>query len=190
MFWRRRLPHWVPEGSQVFVTWRLAGELPSSIREPCPWGEAFRTRDLGLAHVKSGSPWLKDPRIARTTVDALTYGATQKGWYELLAWVVMSNHVHIVIEPHQKLSEIMRWLKTATSVRANRILRQKAEPFWQREYFDHWIRSGELDAIVQYVEENPVAAGLVTAPDQWIWSSANCRESPATRSPAPLISAI
>jgi putative transposase len=173
MFWRRRLPHWVPDGSDVFVTWRLAGELPPSIYERCPWGETFRTRDLKLAHVESGHHWLKDPRIARTIEGALTYGATQKGWYELLAWVVMSNHVHMVIEPHKKLSEIMRWLKTATSVRANRILHQRGGPFWQREYYDHWIRSGELDAIVQYVEENPVSAGLVTAPEQWIWSSAH-----------------
>ena len=36
------------------------------------------------------------------------------------------------------------------------------QPFWQNESYDHWVRvRDELDKIVGYVEENPVAAGLI-----------------------------
>jgi putative transposase len=46
-------------------------------------------------------------------------------------------------------------------------------PFWQDEFFDHWIRDQQdFERIVQYVEWNPVAAGLVECAEQWPWSSA------------------
>jgi REP element-mobilizing transposase RayT len=74
-------------------------------------------------------------------------------------------------------------LKTATAIRANRVLAKTGEAFWQREYFDHWIRSEkELASVVAYVEANPVLAGLVSCPEDWTWSSA--RNAPAARPPA------
>jgi REP element-mobilizing transposase RayT len=77
----------------------------------------------------------------------------------------------------------MRWLESATANRANALLGQTRTAFWQREYFDRWIRSEqELAAAIRYVEENPVRGRLVSCPEEWPWSSA--RETPATRSPA------
>lgn len=94
-----------------------------------------------------------------------------KIWF---AWVVMPNHVHLVLKPKAKLSEIMRWLKTATATRAKRLLGRTQAPFWQREYFDRWIRSDkELASVMAYVEANPVTAGLAACPQDWPWSSAS-----------------
>jgi len=46
--------------------------------------------------------------------------------------------------------------------------------FWQDESFDHWIRNpGEWHKIRKYIEQNPVAAGLVDKPEDWPWSSAS-----------------
>ena len=46
-------------------------------------------------------------------------------------------------------------------------------PFWQEESFDHWLRSAEeLREAIDYVEGNPVKAGLVETKEQWAWSSA------------------
>ena len=127
--------------------------------------------------MSDGPLWLKDRRVAKVVAEAIAYGDTGKEAYELLAWVVMPNHVHMVI------SEIMQWLKTATAARANRIL-TRAGDFWQREYFDHWVRSGdELTAIIAYTEHNPIEARLVSSPEHWPWSSARM---PAARPPAPL----
>jgi putative transposase len=81
--------------------------------------------------------------------------------------------LHAVLKPHHRLSEIMQWLKTATANRANRILGMPGTPFWQREYYDHWIRSEkEFFSIVHYIEQNPVIAGLAASAEEWPWSSA------------------
>ena len=67
----------------------------------------------------------------------------------------------------------MRWLKGRTARKANCILQRTGMPFWQEESFDHWIRnSRELQGLIDYVENNPVKAGLVDAKDHWPWSSA------------------
>ena len=56
---------------------------------------------------------------------------------------------------------------------ANRILGRTGMPFWQEESFDHWLRSEEeLQEAIEYVEGNPVKAGLVETKEQWAWSSA------------------
>jgi len=80
--------------------------------------------------------------------------------YDLFAWVVMPNHVHIVVKPIRSLAEIMRWLKAATANRANTPLGRTGEAFRQREYFDRWIRTEkQLSSVMAYVERNPVGSG-------------------------------
>ena len=174
MFWQRRLPHWVPNDSIVFVTSRLAGTLPQpppgSVPDPAT---AFVIQDCKLDSLPYGPHWLKDPRIAKIVVASLLHGENVRRAYNLLAWVIMPNHIHVVLRPRRNLPEIVRWLKTATAVRANRLL-SKTSPFWQREYYDHWIRDrNELSSVINYVEENPVNAGLVRSPADWPWSSAS-----------------
>jgi REP element-mobilizing transposase RayT len=86
----------------------------------------------------------------------------------------MANQVHLVLHPNHPLSDVMRWRKTATAVRSNSVLDRAGSPFWQREYFDRWIRSEkELAATVRYGERNPVTAGLVAQREAWPWSSAS-----------------
>jgi REP element-mobilizing transposase RayT len=93
--------------------------------------------------------------------------------YDLLAWVIMPNHVHAIIRPHAGMARIMQWLKGRTARNANRILGRSGDAFWQAESFDHWIRSElEFEALVDYVENNPVKAGLVETRERWPWSSA------------------
>ena len=106
-------------------------------------------------------------------VSALRYGATVRKFYDLYAWVVMPNHVHVVWEPRVAMPGIMRWLKGRTSRAANRILGRTGMRFWLDESFDHWVRTEEeLRGLIEYVEENPVKAGLVERAEQWPWSSA------------------
>jgi len=54
------------------------------------------------------------------------------------------------------------------------------QPFWQDESYDHLVRSdAELERIREYIESNPVKAGLVAAPESWQWSSAHNGEGAA-----------
>jgi hypothetical protein len=46
------------------------------------------------------------------------------------------------------------------------------QPFWQDESYDHLVRHREeFERIRNYIENNPVVAGLVQAPEQYLWSS-------------------
>jgi REP element-mobilizing transposase RayT len=180
LVYRRRLPHWFPDDAMVFVTWRLAGSIPRvgqtiAVRGlPTPAEHApFLQHDDHLDRSPFGPVWLQDTRVASMLAAALQYGETVRQLYKLYAWVIMPNHVHVVLEPRVPMPGIMRWLKGRTGRMANRILGRTGMPFWQEESFDHWVRSEEeLRMVIEYVEGNPVKAGLVEGNEQWAWSSA------------------
>jgi REP element-mobilizing transposase RayT len=99
--------------------------------------------------------------------------ARELGYFSLHAFVIMLNHVHLLMTPKRPLDRIINGIKGSTANAANTILGRKGKPFWQDESFDHWVRSEkEFGSIFRYIGHNPVSAGLVTRADHWIWSSA------------------
>ncbi len=117
--------------------------------------------------------WLKHPQIAACVVETLFLAETKWRLHKLFAWVLMANHVHVLLRPLRDLSEVTRAIKSNSAREANRIMGRTGLPFWQDESFDHWVRSDEeFDRIVRYIEWNPVRAGLVGEPHEWPWSSA------------------
>jgi putative transposase len=97
--------------------------------------------------------------------------------YRLLAWCIMPNHVHVVVEPdaNNLLDRIIQSWKSYTAKRANQIL-DRSGMFWHRDYFDRFMRDeGHLNRTIDYVENNPVKAGLAFEPVKWRWSSARLR---------------
>jgi REP element-mobilizing transposase RayT len=146
----------------------------------------FVQQDERLARSSAGPFWLRDPRVASMLEQALRYGETTRNLYLLHAWVIMPNHVHVILEPGLALPPILRWLKGRTGRKANQILGRKGQPFWQDESYDHWVRTAEeLNELIRYVENNPVQAGLVESGAQWPWSSAHRMADDAPRSSAP-----
>jgi putative transposase len=120
-----------------------------------------------------GPLWLKDERVAKLVVDALHHGQEQLGLYELMAFALVANHVHLLIEPNCPLSKITRTLKGFTARQGNTILGRTGQPFWQDEWFDHWVRNrDELNRTIRYIERNPVSAGLAQSIEVYPWSSA------------------
>lgn len=120
----------------------------------------------------AGACWLKDDRIARIVEQALLHFDGAR--YRLLAWCVMPNHVHVVIETHQgfPLGEVVHSWKSFTANQANKVL-GRTGPFWMADYYDRFVRDERhFLAVVRYVTENPVKAGLVSDASQWRWSSA------------------
>jgi REP element-mobilizing transposase RayT len=172
----RHLPDWQPEDAALFITWRPHGSLPRipAPTEYQPGGKAFAAIDRELDKAATGPRWLLDERVAKCVVDALKYGQDNLHLYELRAWVLMVNHVHILIYPEAELSRITKSVKNFSARQANAILELTGRPFWQDESFDHWVRGPEeLEKIVRYIEENPVSAGLVEKVEDWRWSSAH-----------------
>src|ERR1022692_28101 len=94
---RRRLPHIYPEGKWLFVTWHLNGSLPQG-RYPPPGlraGGAFVWMDRYLDTTREGPMYLRREDIARIVVNSLQRGF-ELSHYELRAWVIMANHVHVL----------------------------------------------------------------------------------------------
>jgi REP element-mobilizing transposase RayT len=173
--YERHLPHWQPEDAALFVTWRLHGSYPRIVHilKNQTAGKAFVALDRELDKAATGPRWLSDERVAQCVADTLQYGEKQLGLYELQAWVLMINHVHILIDPKAKLQKITKSIKSFSARQANAILGRTGQPFWKEESYDRWVRGPkEMGKIVQYIEQNPVTAGLVERPEDWRWSSA------------------
>jgi REP element-mobilizing transposase RayT len=162
------------------LTYRLHDSLPQSA-----FREIHSSVKKGSEHYHStldawldkgiGSCWLRNPEIAWHVED--TFMRFDGERYRLLHWAVMSNHVHVMIaqEPGHSLSQIVRSWKAYTAAMANRILGRKGQ-FWMPDYFDRMIRDAEhYFYCADYIENNPVRAGLVTRPEEWPFSSAFAR---------------
>jgi REP element-mobilizing transposase RayT len=191
---RGYLPHVKVENASYFVTFRLADSLPkevllrfeqehaAALRKLKPGAnrteEEEINRDLRrkierYLDLGKGECWLRKPAIANLMVEALRY--FNEVHYRLDSWVIMPNHVHLMLWPlpNHTLSDILKSRKSKTARQANLLLGRTGEPFWQRESYDHWIRSDEEKArIRRYILMNPVKAGLCKTPEDWCWSSA------------------
>ena len=122
----------------------------------------------------SGPRWLLQPPVAACVAETLLLGERVWKKYHLWAWVIMSNHVHVLLTPHVEMKLVTRAIKSYSARKANQILGRAGEPFWQDESYDHWIRKNEeMNRIIRYIEWNPVKASLVERIEDWPWSSAS-----------------
>jgi REP element-mobilizing transposase RayT len=103
--------------------------------------------------------------------------------YRIHAWVIMPNHVHVLFTPYGAfmLEDILHSWKSFTAKKANRLLEMVGK-FWQEEYFDRFIRDElHFSRALEYIEFNPVKAGLCLKSIDWRFTSARYR---ATRNDA------
>ena len=126
-----------------------------------------------------GPVFLQQPDIAGMVVDALHHGQDRFRRYDLHAFVVMSNHVHVLVTPHVDGKKWLGPLKGFTAHEANRILGRSGR-FWQDESYDRLVRDDtEFQRVLRYIENNPVSAGICASPEEFLWSSATPDRSPA-----------
>jgi REP element-mobilizing transposase RayT len=190
-FYRRRLPHLCEVGQSVFLTWRLRDSLPANRAFPTEAltsGQAFAAMDRLLDEARDGPFYLRQPAVADMIVEAIEYNASVLGHYVLHAFVVMPNHVHLLAIAAVSLPKLTKSLKGITAKRANAILGLTGTSFWQEESYDHLVRhEREFEKVRNYIEANPVRAGLVKEAAEYRWSSAGraTRGSPADQGSAP-----
>ena len=154
---RRRLPHHYVEGKWLFVTCHLHGSLPQA-KYPPPGkmnsGTAFVWMDRYLDSTRSGPMYLMQAPVARV-VSATLHRGVQLDHYDLAAYAILANHMHLLLLPKIAPSRLLQSLKGVAARKANRILGRTGESFWQAESYDHWVRdNGERERIVTYIEEN------------------------------------
>ncbi len=174
-FHTRRLPHYHSVGQPLFLTWRLQGSLPATRSFPSVTnsGKAFLAMDRILDNARTGPLYLRCPEIANMVVEAIHYRDQHLEHYHLHRYVVMRNHVHLLITPRVKVSRLMQSLKRFTAREGNRILGLTGQSFWQDESYDRLVRDEtEFERIASYIEMIPVNAGLATSPEEFPWSSA------------------
>jgi REP element-mobilizing transposase RayT len=177
--WHSRgyLPHFDEPGLTQMITFRLADSLsPDRLLRlrgqfPATASGAYSNAIENELDAGAGACWLRDPRIAEMVENVLLHGDGKK--YFLLCWVVMPNHVHVVIQtiPGWPLDAIVRDWKSFSGREANRLL-GRTGAFWQPDYFDRYIRDPDhLEDAGRYIHYNPVKAGLCNAMEDWPWSS-------------------
>ena len=196
--YQRHLPHWRQDGATYFVTFRLADSLPQHKLEelkrwraewerthPEPRTEA-QWQDFTRRHAIRIEDWLDegygecvfgDANKADIMTTAMLF--FQDDRCSTYAFVVMPNHVHVVVRPlgDWQLEQILDSWKGFVGHSVNKFM-QRSGALWQEESYDRIIRDEEhLFRVVQYIGKNPLKAGLPqSAWFRWIhpdWEQAN-----------------
>jgi putative transposase len=140
-------------------------------------------------------PYLKAPVVCTTFMEELAVAKTNFQ-FKIWAYVLMPDHVHLLIWPevdNYKISLILQHIKGKASTRYRQWMLENAAGRYQkfvvpekgREVFRLWQVGGGYDRniedaegvhnAIRYIEMNPVKAGLVKTPEEWVWSSAHAR---------------
>jgi len=194
--WHERgyLPHRDEPGLTQFVTFHLFDSFPQSLRSE--WEHLAKIEDdierreqlEEYLDKGRGECHLRRPEVAKLVEENFkefsdNCGSTMvsKGnaasRYELRAWVVMPNHVHVLFKVGEvSMGETVGAWKKHTGRLANRILGKRGA-FWAEDYFDIFMRDAEHERkTVRYIESNPTKAKLVGEAKKWSWGSARFRD--------------
>ena len=170
------LSHWRQDSAMYFVTWRMADSMPHErvdqwMKErdawlnahPEPWSlhdeeeyyRLFPDRWEAWLDEGYGEALLGRPEVRQIVEEVLRHDDGTK--YRLEDFIVMPNHVHVLVSPlgRHTLSEITQAWKSTAAHRINKLL-GRSGTFWQKESFDHIVRSAEqAQKFREYVQENP-----------------------------------
>ncbi|MBP3228611.1 MAG: transposase, partial [Bacteroidaceae bacterium] len=158
--------------SDTIAQWKASLQHTSEDKEEASMNSKLRKLIVQYEDAGMGQCFLRDAAVADMVQQAIL--RRDGTLYRLIRWCIMPNHVHMLIEPLAgvSLSDIMRSLRSYTAHEANRILNRRGK-FWMNEYFDRFIRNAAHFAnVVDYIDHNPVRAGLCHSPERWPWSSA------------------
>ena len=195
--YRRNLPHIHPDGYPIFVTFNLIDSLPAEVVKELKARREneiktakseeerynihkryFARYDEWLDRCENSPRWLGTDDIAQIVAHEI--GRLDKERYFLMAYCIMPNHVHLLINalPIEQLqhngrtanypiADSMRFIKGRSARFCNLKLHREGG-FWHHESYDHYARNeAETTRIIHYIINNPVKAGLVKHWKDW-----------------------
>jgi putative transposase len=176
------LPHRDEPGLVQFVTFRLADAFPIELRSE--WEALLKIEDDRKRRIEleayldkgRGQCHLGRADIAALVENSLLFRHEIE--YELRAWVIMPNHVHLLFLVQEvPMSRLVDAWKGFTAKAANKLLGRKGQ-FWQEGYWDTYMRDEKHEVQTRhYIERNPTKAKLVAFAKEWPWSSARRRDA-------------
>jgi REP element-mobilizing transposase RayT len=180
---KKKLPHWFQEDVWYFVTFRLADSIPEEKKEEIrkerenwekqnknkkeftkqdwiTYNKLFHENTEKLLNSGFGKCLMNKKENADIVANALLHFNNER--YILDEWVVMPNHVHVLVKPigEHYLGDILHSWKSFT---ANEINKNEglSGQLWMTESYDHIVRNKEsLNAIRNYIRENPSKAKI------------------------------
>jgi putative transposase len=121
-------------------------------------------------------PIFEKSKAADIVLEAILFGKSQE-WYYLLSFVIMPDHVHLVVIPREKniSPECMKSIKGFSARRINELLERKGS-IWENGFYDY-VLEGEEKTLsrMKYVEDNPIRKGIVARAEDYAYSSAKFR---------------
>ena len=193
--YRRRLPHIMPPGETLFITYRLYNTLPYSVlldlqsehasfltkqKQKNPdlsekdinqqWeARYFLTIDSFIDKFSEGDNWLCETHVASLVKEAIHYRDGNR--FDLHAYCIMPNHVHLLVTNNQQnvpFYRVLGSLKANSAKVINEHLNRVGKPLWASESYDHVVRTGKsFERIISYIVGNPVKAGFVKNWEDW-----------------------
>jgi len=159
----RHLPHLDMENHHQFITFRtrdsVDGYLKKRAQQNLPNGKRQLAIDKYLDQSKNGA-YLNDDVLVLFSEFIKTKDTVL---YELIAFCIMPNHVHLLIKPLDKLAKVMQKLKGGSAKLINEMLGRKGS-FWAVDYYDKLIRDEKHFSVVyEYIKNNPAVLGEAKA---------------------------
>jgi putative transposase len=113
------------------------------------------------------------PENAEILIEALFHYRDSKA-YALHEFVVMPDHLHLMLTPGATTSKkVIQLIKGGSSYQIRKARNQKME-IWQVGFYDWTIRDwNDWQTKVEYIRTNPVRAKVVQKPEDWLYSSAS-----------------
>ncbi len=146
--------------------------------------KAVRTPRAGMSYVTTAPqnrrPIFEITRVAELFIDTLLHYRTL-GLYKLHAYVVMPDHVHLLLTPQSiTLDQAVALIKNGFAYRLDTEL-----PVWQEGYTGYSVANNhDLEIVRAHLHQLPVRASLAAAPELYPHSSAH-RQAPIAAMPTP-----
>ncbi len=165
-----KLPHYDNDEVYQFITFRTHDSVPK--QQIDRWSDKLglhgdvdkdskeyillQRKILDYEDNGYGECYLKNQKVSQIVEGALKYFDKER--YDLIEWIIMPNHVHVLIKPYvgYSLPKIVHSWKSYTATMANKLLARKGD-FWMKDYFDRYIRSEKhFEYTVDYIRQNGV----------------------------------
>ncbi len=164
---RVNLPHIDLKGHYQFVTFRTHDSIDDFLKRLSAENLSANIRqykiDKYLDHSSNGCYLNTEALILLKSF----FLEKDKELYELIAFSVMPNHVHILFKQYEELAKIMQLLKGSSAYQLNRLLERKGK-FWEDGYYDKLIRNEDhFSMTYEYIKYNAVKAGLTDSKERF-----------------------